>query len=366
MKWKQKIIGLNSYQPGRTIDEVKKEYGLDKISKLASNENPYGYSPLVSEALRQGTTHFELYPDGAASNLKQALSKYTGLPKSQLILGNGSDDLLSIISRSLLQPGNNTVMAAPSFSQYKHNALVEGTEIREIPLIDGKHDLNAMLAAIDEETAVVWVCTPNNPTGVYITESELIPFLEAVPEDVLVVLDEAYREYVVADDYPDSLELIKQYPNVIALRTFSKIYGLASFRVGYGYGNEAIISQLEPVRQPFNVNTLGQAVAEIALEDQSFISQCSSLNRKGMEKLYAFCEEEGLHYFPSQANFILMDVKKDANEAFEYLMSKGFIIRSGQALGYPTYIRVTVGTEEETEGFLSELRGFLEKQKQAN
>ncbi|WP_050615425.1 histidinol-phosphate transaminase [Bacillus testis] len=363
MKWKEKIIGLQSYQPGRTINEVKQAYGLENITKLASNENPYGYSPTVRKALQEGTTQFELYPDGAASSLKKALSDYLQLPTEQIILGNGSDDLLSIISRSLLQPGNNTVMANPSFSQYKHNATVEGAEIREVPLVDGKHDLPAMLEAIDEDTAVVWVCSPNNPTGVYITSEELTAFLDDVPRDVLVVLDEAYREYVTAEDYPDSLELIKRYPNLIAVRTFSKIYGLASFRVGYGYGNLDIISQLEPVRQPFNVNTLGQAVGEIALGDQDFIKDCREKNRKGLEQFYSFCEREGLHYFPSQANFILMDVKADANKAFEYLMSKGYIIRSGQALGFPTYIRVTVGSAEENEGFLEQLQGFLETQR---
>ncbi|MGN1402438.1 MAG: histidinol-phosphate transaminase [Bacillus sp. (in: firmicutes)] len=355
MKWKTNVLSIKAYQPGRTIDEVKRQFGLDSIVKLASNENPYGYSKAVDELLKSRIGHFELYPDGAAVQLKHALSVHHNVPAEQIILGNGSDEIISIISRSILRPGLNTVMAKPTFSQYKHNALVEDAEIREVDLVNGKHDLEAMLQAIDENTAIVWLCTPNNPSGVHIPEKELLSFLDQVDSNVLVVLDEAYREYVVADDYPESLNFLGAYPNIILLRTFSKIYGLASFRVGYGISSKEIIAKLDPVREPFNVNAVGQAVAITALQDQDFIVQCRQKNRKGLEQYYAFCEEEQLNYYPSQANFILIDLGRDGDEVFQHLMSKGYIVRSGKALGFPTCIRITVGSEEQNIGMIDEL-----------
>lgn len=359
MKWKNNVLNLKAYQPGRTIDQVKKQYGLHSVTKLASNENPFGCSPKVTEALQEGSFQYALYPDGSANLLKEALAKNKGFSKEQIILGNGSDEIINIIARCLLQPGTNTVMATPTFSQYKHNAIIEGAEIREIPLKNGNHDLGNMLDSIDENTAVVWICTPNNPTGVYIQDDDLLPFLDAVPKDVLVVLDEAYAEYVVAEDYSNCSSLIEKYPNIIVLHTFSKIYGMASFRVGYGISNIEVITKLEPVREPFNVNALAQVTAATALEDQQFIEECKLKNRLGLQQFYDFCEEQQLFYFPSQANFILIDVKVDSDEVFQYLMSKGYIIRSGKALGFPTFIRVTIGTKEQNEGIIEELRVFM-------
>lgn len=365
MKWKTNILDLKAYQPGRSTEAVKKEFGLDNITKLASNENPYGYSLKVLEFLQEKPSEFAIYPDGNGSVLKEALSQFYNLPEEQFLLGNGSDEIIGIISRSILRPGINTIMATPSFSQYKHNAIVENAECREIPLTaDGNHDLDAMLAAIDENTGIVWLCTPNNPSGVYIAERDLIPFLEAVPKDVLVVLDEAYREYVVAEDYPDSLEIIEKYPNVIVLHTFSKIYGLASFRVGYAIADKEVIAKLNPVREPFNVNTFGQWVSVAALNDQEFVEACRGKNREGIQQYYDFCEEEKLSYYPSQGNFILIDFAMNGDEVFQYLMSKGYIVRSGVALGFPSFVRITVGTKEQNEGIISELRGLLaEKRK---
>jgi len=360
MKWKTNILNLKAYQPGRSTEAVKKEFGLEYITKLASNENPYGYSLNVLEILQEKPSQFAIYPDGNGSILKEALANFYELPEEQFLLGNGSDEIITIISRSILRPGVNTVMATPSFSQYKHNAIVENAECREIPLtVEGKHDLEAMLAAIDDQTGIVWLCTPNNPSGVHISDKELISFLDAVPKDVLVVLDEAYREYVVAEDYPDSVELLERYPNIIILHTFSKIYGLASFRVGYAISNPEIIAKLNPVREPFNVNTFGQWVSVAALEDQEFVKVCRDKNREGMQQYYAFCEEEQLSYYPSQGNFILIDFKMNGDEIFHYLMSKGYIVRSGVALGFPTCVRITIGTKEQNDGIISELRGFL-------
>ncbi|TCN23047.1 histidinol-phosphate transaminase [Mesobacillus foraminis] len=359
MKWKKQLLSLKAYQPGRTINEVKKQYGLEEIVKLASNENPLGCSPKAAEVIRNFSNSYALYPDGYAAELREALSVSLQVRQEQLIFGDGSDELIQIISRALLHPGNNTVMATGTFSQYKHNAIIEGSEIREVPLIDGAHDLNSMLDAIDDNTVIVWLCSPNNPTGVYINNQAITDFLSKVPKDVLVVLDEAYKEYVHAEDYYDALALVKEHKNLIVLRTFSKIYGLASLRVGYGIADETIVKVLDPARPPFNVNALGQAAAIAAVHDQEFVKHCREANINGLQQFYRFCEEQNLSYFPSQGNFILIDFNCDGNEVFQFLMEKGYIVRSGVPLGFPTYIRVTVGSKEQNAGVISKMEEFF-------
>jgi len=359
MKWNKAVLSLKPYQPGKSTDEVKRQYGLEKIVKLASNENPFGCSEQVKKSIQEFSNSFAIYPDGYATVLRSAVAKHTGVKETELIFGNGSDENIQIISRSLLGPGKNTVAATGTFSQYRHNATLEGAEVREVPHVDGDHDLDAMLAAIDENTAVVWVCTPNNPTGKYIPEQKLRSFLDQVPEDVLVVLDEAYSEYAVAEDYPRTNHWHNTYKNIIVLRTFSKAYGLASLRVGYGIACEEIIQRLEPSREPFNVNTLGQVAAVAALSDQEFLETCRAENRKGMEQYYQFCEQENVSYYPSQGNFIFLHFEQDADEIFQYLLKRGFIARSGKSFGFPTSLRVTVGSQEENAGMIEAIKGFL-------
>ncbi|WNS82088.1 histidinol-phosphate transaminase [Domibacillus sp. DTU_2020_1001157_1_SI_ALB_TIR_016] len=359
MKWKEQILTLKAYQPGRTTDEVKKAYGLQDVVKLASNENPFGSSERVTKSIREYADSFAIYPDGYTTSLRKELASFLNVSEKQLIFGNGSDEIILMLSRAMLEPGKNTVMPTPSFPQYRHNAIVEGAEIREVELVNGAHDLDKMAQAIDENTAIVWLCSPNNPTGVHITDVQLRGFLDRVPEGVLIVLDEAYYEYVTASDYYDALEIIKEYKNVIVLRTFSKVYGLAAFRVGYGIADESLIAQLDPVREPFNVNSVGQVAAAAALSDQSFIEQCRTANKEGLEQFYAFCRENNLAFHPSEANFILIDFNCDSNELFEYLMSKGYIVRSGAALGIPGTVRVTVGSKEQNEGVIEAMKSFL-------
>ena len=359
MKWNEAVLSLKSYQPGKSTDEVKKLYGLEKITKLASNENPFGCSEKVKESVRNSTHSFAIYPDGYATLLREAVAKHTGVKETQLIFGNGSDENIQIISRSLLGAGKNTVMATGTFSQYRHNATLEGAEIREVPHIDGAHDLEGMLKVIDDETAVVWLCTPNNPTGKYISEQDLLSFIEKVPEDVLIVLDEAYCEYATAEDYPRTNQWINKYKNLIILRTFSKIYGLASFRVGYGLADEDIIQKLDPSREPFNVNTFAQNIAIVALEDQAFIEKCKEENQKGLKQYYDFCNEENLAYYPSQGNFIFIHFKQDADVVFQYLLERGYIARSGKSFGFPNSLRVTIGSTEENEGMINAIKTFL-------
>lgn len=359
MRWKEQLLKLKPYQPGKSIGEVKRQYGLSEIVKLASNENPFGSSEKVRNEIAGYAGKFSVYPDGYATELRTALAEYLGVKEEQIILGNGSDEIIQMIARALLSPQTKTVMAAPTFPQYKHNGIIEGCEITEIPLVDGAHDLDGMAAAIDEKTSVVWLCSPNNPTGIHITEEELTAFMARVPDDVLVVLDEAYFEYVDAEDFHDSMRLLQQYKNLIILRTFSKIYGLASFRVGYGIAHEDTIRALEPAREPFNVNTLAQAAAIAALGDQEFIEECRRENRAGLQQFYDFCDHAGLKYYPSQGNFILIDFNRDGQEVFQFLLERGYIVRSGTALGFPTSIRVTVGSKEQNEGVIGIIKEFL-------
>ena len=361
MKWKESVKGLKAYQPGKSIEAVKKEFGLSEIVKLASNENPLGCSPKVTAYLENAVHNFALYPDGYGTAMREAVAKHLGVNGDELIFGNGSDELISIVTRALLQPGVNTVMATPTFSQYKLNALIEGAEIREIPLKNRTHDLDAMLDAIDENTAVVWVCSPNNPTGVVIEDAPLQAFLKKVPKDVLVVLDEAYFEYVTNPNCTDLLPLLKQYDNLIIMRTFSKAYGLAAFRVGYGIANKELIARLDPVRGPFNNTVLSQAIVPVAIADQAYIESCREINEAGKKQYIAFCEKHQLDYYPTDTNFILFEVKMDSDVVFQELMSRGYIIRSGNPLGVPNYIRVTIGTKEQNEGLLAQLEEVLQK-----
>lgn len=359
MRWKEQILGLTPYQPGKSIAEVKRQYGLEEIVKLASNENPFGCSKEVLKVIQEYDASLALYPDGYATNVREALSEHLGVLPNQLIFGNGSDENIQIISRALLRPGYNTVMAAPTFPQYRHNAILEGAEVREVPLINEQHDLEGMLKVIDDKTNIVWLCSPNNPTGTYINENELISFLDKVPTETLVVLDEAYFEYVVAEDYYNSLELINKYENLIVLRTFSKIYGLASLRIGYGVAQAPLIRTLEPAREPFNTNTFAQVAAIAALHDQDYVETCKKQNREGLEQFYQFCDENGLSYSNSQGNFILIDFKVDGNEVFQYLLERGYIVRSGKALGFPTSVRITVGSKEQNSGVLQVIKEFI-------
>jgi histidinol-phosphate aminotransferase len=359
MRWKKQLLTLTPYQPGKSIDEVKRRYNLDKIIKLASNENPFGCSEKVLTALRESQPSMAIYPDGYATSLRESLASSLNVKPEELIFGNGSDEIIEIISRALLGQDSNTVMAAPTFPQYRHNAVIEGAEVREISLIDGEHDLERMLSAIDDKTNVVWICSPNNPTGTYISEGDLVRFLDRVPSHVLVVLDEAYHEYVVAEDYYNSVELSRKYQNLIVLRTFSKIYGLAALRVGYGIANPSIIRALEPAREPFNLNSFAQLAARAALEDKEFVEQTKEKTRNGLGQFYEFCKLNGLFYYPSQGNFILIDFKIDADQVFQYLLEKGYIVRSGRALGFPTSVRITVGTTEQNEGLFNAISEFL-------
>jgi histidinol-phosphate aminotransferase len=359
LKPKEQIVDLPVYQPGKPIDEVKREFGLDEVIKLASNENPFGPSPQVRQALVEESDNLALYPDGAAYNIRHKLAQHYGIDPERFIFGNGSDEIVQMISRAFITPGTNSVMADPTFPRYKTNIVIDGGEVREIPLQDGVHDLPQMAAAIDDQTRIVWVCNPNNPSGTYVDAAALNAFMDKVPAHVVVVLDEAYVEYVTAADFPDALELIERYPNLIVLRTFSKIYGLAGLRIGYGIARPQLTDLLNRVREPFNTSRVGQKAAVTALDDEAYRDECHRKNKAGKEQYYAAFEKLGLDYYPTEANFVMVDVGRPADEVFQPLLRQGLIVRSGEALGFPTKLRITIGTEEQNEKIIRALTNIV-------
>ncbi|TXC93280.1 histidinol-phosphate transaminase [Metabacillus litoralis] len=360
MQVKKQLLGLQPYQPGKPIEEVKKQFNLTKVVKLASNENPYGCSPKAKQAIMDELDQLAIYPDGYSASLRTRVAKHVNVNEEELIFGNGSDEVVQIICRALLNPEKNTVMATPTFPQYKHNAVIEGAEVREVPLVNGDHNLDEMIGKIDENTTVVWVCTPNNPTGTYVTSDNLLNFLTKVPKHVLVVVDEAYYEYVLAEDYPDTVSLLNEHSNLMILRTFSKAYGLASLRIGFGIANAELIRKIEPAREPFNTSRVAQAAAIASLDDPDFVADCREKNKKGLKQFYEFCENLNLDYYPSEGNFILIDFNRDSDEVFQALLEKGYIVRSGNALGFPTHLRITVGSEIQNNEIIEILKDFVQ------
>jgi len=356
------LARIEPYQPGKPIDEVKRELGLDDVVKLASNENPLGPSPKAVQALKGALDQLHIYPDGAFVDLRQALSRRVGLPPEQIIVGNGSDGIIKLIAEAYLEPGDEIVCAEPTFSQYAFAARLMGARDVTVPLVDMRHDLQAMADAIGPRTKAVFVCNPNNPTGTTVTAQEFAAFMERVPRHVLVVVDEAYQEYVDDPSATWGREWV-DHPDrhVLVLRTFSKIYGLAALRVGYALGPAAVVAELKRVQEPFQVNALAQLAARAALDDEAHLERSRQVNRAGKEFFYQRLEALGLPYVPTQANFVLIDVQRDSRQVFQQLLHHGVIVRAGAALGLPTHLRVTIGTEAQNQRFFQALEAVLQQ-----
>lgn len=349
MLGKRVLNELSAYKQGMQISEVKRNYNLEKIVKLASNENPYGFSPKVKEELFANDQAFELYPDGYAYDLRMQLADKLVLKPDQFVFGSGSDEVITFICRAYLHEGTNTVMATPTFAQYRQHSLIEGAELREVPTVNGKHDLSKMADAIDEQTKVVWLCSPDNPTGELIQQEAFELFMKQCPKDVLVVLDEAYYEYVPYSFQLNLNESLEKHPNLVVLRTFSKIYGLAGLRVGYGIASEAIAEKLNIVKGPFNTTSISQKAVQIALDDDEFVATTKKLNLEVKNTFKAFLDEIEWEYYESFTNFLLVKTPIDADKVSYYLLERGFIVRSGNLLGYPNTVRITIGTEADMQ-----------------
>lgn len=360
MQPKTNIVHLPVYQPGKPVEDVKRELGLSEVIKMASNENPYGFSENAKAAVIEELSYTNIYPDGASVELTAKLADKLGVQTNQIIFGSGSSDIILMAARAFLVPGDETIMADETFSQYKHNAEIENARIIEVPLKNGKHDLPAMLAKINSRTKIVWICNPNNPTGTIVSHEELTAFMSAVPSHVLIVLDEAYGEYVKDAAYSDGVQMLSSYRNLLVLRTFSKIYGLAALRIGYGVGHPDVIRFINQVREPFNTTRAAQAAARASLSDDAFVAKCSEANHKGIKYLTGQFDRLGLSYFESHGNFVMVDVKRPSPEVFAGLLRRGVIIRANWTY-YPTHIRVSVGTPEQNETFITALEQVLQE-----
>ncbi|MBS7325820.1 MAG: histidinol-phosphate transaminase [Thiopseudomonas sp.] len=352
---------LSPYVPGKPVDELARELGLNPadIIKLASNENPLGPSPLALDAIEKALPELTRYPDGNGFELKQALAGHYGLDAAQVTLGNGSNDVLELVAKAWLEPGNNAVFSQYAFAVYPIATLAAGAECREVPAKEHGHDLDAMLAAMDANTRVVFIANPNNPTGTWFDINALEQFLAAVPEQVLVVLDEAYIEYASSSELPDGVKYLARYPNLIVSRTFSKAYGLAALRVGYALSSPQVAEVLNRVRQPFNVNSLALAAACAALNDEDYLFRSRLANDQGMAQLECGLEALGLEWIPSKGNFIAINFKRDAAAINQALLERGVIVRPVAGYGMPEFLRVSIGTHEENARFLGVLRQVL-------
>jgi histidinol-phosphate aminotransferase len=345
--FRKNLLALKPYVPGKPIEELERELGIKNASKIASNENPLGPSPKVLEALGKSLDKIHRYPDGAAHDLSHALAGYLGVPVGQIILGNGSNEILVLLGQMVLNPGDEVLFAENSFFVYTLTSRLFEAWPKMIPLKDDTHDLQAFSKALTDKTRLVFICNPNNPTGTMVPLLAVEAFLKICPPNVLVVLDEAYYEYVGEKNYFESLRLMGDYPNLVVLRTFSKAFGLAGLRLGYGIAHPELAEVYQKVRQPFNVNSLAMVAGEAALGDRAHLKKVVELNGRMRKKLFDGVTRLGFQPALTQTNFVYFNVP-DAPELYQSLLRKGVIVRP---VG-PKALRVTTGTEEETENFL--------------
>jgi histidinol-phosphate aminotransferase len=350
------IASLSPYVPGKPIEELQRELGLARVIKLASNENPLGSSPKALAALSGGISTLHRYPDGGAFRLRESLADRWKVTPDHVILGNGSDEILGLLARTFLAPGDEAVMADQTFVIYKMEVTAAHGKPVIIPLKQWRHDLQTMASAITDRTKLLFVCNPNNPTGTMVSAAEVELLLSRVPAHVVIVFDEAYFEYVRSEQFPDSMSYVKQGRNVIVLRTFSKIYGLAGLRIGYGVTTAEITNFLNRIRPPFNANSLAQRAALAALGDDEHVAQSRMANEAGLGQMVKGLTELGFVPVPSEANFVYVDIGRDGRAVFEALLREGVIVRHIEG----RMIRVTIGLEEENREFLAALKRVIQ------
>jgi len=358
---RKNILDVKPYVPGKPIEEVQRELGLKDVIKLASNENCLGPSPKALDAIKENLNNINRYPDASSFYLKEKLSKFLGVRTDNLILGNGSDEIIVLAVKTFIDEADEVIIARPTFLIYEITSQVQSAKMKFVPLTkDLRYDLKAIKGAITSATKMVFIANPDNPTGTYVTKAELDDFFKGLPDGVVVFLDEAYFEFANYSfkDYPNGIDYLGM-PNVIVGRSFSKAYGLAGMRIGYGISNAEAIGYMERVREPFNVNILAQAAALAAIDDQAFLKKTLTHVAKEKESLYEAFSRMGLKYIKSATNFILVDVKRDTKVVFNRLLKEGVIVRDMKAWGLDTFIRVTVGTLEEDKKFIAALKKVI-------
>ena len=352
------VASLQPYQPGKPVEELERELGLKNIIKLASNENPLGPGKLALAVL-QKPGDISRYPDGNGFHLKSLLSRHHGIKPEQITLGNGSNEILELIARAVLSPQHEVIFSEHAFAVYPLVTQAIGATPVVVPARNRGHDPAGFIDAITDRTRLVFIANPNNPTGTWLSADSLRQLIAAIPEDVIVVLDEAYFEYATDKDYPNGIEWLEQFPNLLVTRTFSKAHGLAGMRIGYGIAHPRLSDLLNRVRQPFNVNSLAQAMAAAALQDREHIETSIRLNTDGMQQLIRGFEQLRLDYIPSAGNFICVNLQRSGEVIYEKLLHEGVIIRPVANYGMPNHLRVTIGRKEENERFLQALEKVL-------
>lgn len=353
------VAGLQPYQSGKPIEELKREYGISNAIKLASNENPLGPGELALKAMRACEKTLGRYPDGNGFTLKKRLAEHLGVRSDMITLGNGSSEILELVARTFVTPANQVLFSQHAFAVYPILTQAIGAEAIVTPAKNRGHDLEAMRKAITDRTRLIFVTNPNNPTGTWVNSKELYRFLKAVPDHAIVIVDEAYFEYVLEEDYPDSIQWLNDFPNLVVTRTFSKIHGLAGLRIGYGVSHPEVAELLNRVRQPFNSNAMALAAAEAALSDRNHVENSITINSNGMRQLTAAFDRLGLNYIPSVGNFICVEFDRPGLEIYQALLRKGVIIRPVGIYGLPNHLRATIGLEEENDRFLRSLEEIL-------
>ncbi len=352
------IAKLAPYDPGMPMEELERRYGITDSIKLASNENPLGCSPKVLEVINNHSTDVHLYPDGNGWNLKASLADHLNVSTDQITLGNGSNEVLDLIVRAFVQPGQVGLISRHAFIVYYLSLVYVQAQIKVVDAVDYGHDLQAMADQVDDQTRVVFVANPNNPTGTWSKADEVRAFLDRIPQFVIVVVDEAYAEYVEEPEYPNCIDWLDQYPNLIVTRTFSKIHGLAGLRVGYAVSNSAVADLLNRVRAPFNVNSLALAAAVAALSDEEHVVCSRRLNLEQMVRLKREYSSMGFGMIESVGNFLSVDMLRPAKDSYEQLLRRGVIVRPLGGYQMPNHLRVTIGTETENDRMLSEFRAL--------
>ncbi len=357
---RKNILKIASYIPGKSIEEVQKEYGAKRWVKLASNENVIGPSPKATEAIRKELPTIHLYPEGPCSILRQAIGQKLSLPEKRVVISNGADNLILMIACAFVNEGDEVIMADPTFSVYTNVTQIMGGKVVKVKLKGFTHDLEGMLRRVNRKTKLIFVCNPNNPTGTTVSRESFDYFLSRLPDRVIVILDEAYGDFAEDPCYPNGLDYIQKAP-VVLLRTFSKVYGLAGLRIGYALGRENLIHCLYQVRDPFPVHRLAQVAAVAALNDEEHAIRSIQMVYEGRRYLYKELDRIGLSYIPSQANFIFIDFEKDSEEVFQALLKEGIIIRPGKIWGYPTFGRVTIGRMADNRRLIKALKKIYEQ-----
>jgi len=362
LRGREVLRQIRPYVPGKPIAEVRRELGLDSIIKLASNENPLGPSPRAAEAAARAIAETNRYPDPGGWALRAAIAARNGVAMEEVVLGNGSVEIVEQITEAFLDPGDEAVVGNPAFFKYDIAVRIMGGRVVDVPLLDWTHDLDEMSAAVTPRTRVIFLPNPNNPTGTMVGADAVDRFLSRLPDGVVMVLDEAYYEYIVRDDYPDTIRYVREGRDVIVLRTFSKAHGLAGLRIGYGMAKGELTAALNVVRETFNTNAVAQAAALAALEDEAHVVRSRECNERGMKVLTEGLEARGFAFVPSVANFILADFGVDIAPVFQGLLERGIIIRPMTPYGLPTMARVTVGRVGENEAFLAALDEYRDQE----